>query len=74
VRRDDVPPRLWKLLDEVTLARLTKVRHPELIVALEAIATGHPSGRIRKAAKRAGHKLGPARRGDPRRSHDRERG
>jgi hypothetical protein len=56
LRADDLPAALWKVIDEATLARLERVEHRELLQALDAIGTGHPSGKIRKAAKKAAHR------------------
>jgi hypothetical protein len=48
-------------VDEGTLARLARVEHPELRQALDPIGTAHPSGKIRKAARKAAHKAGTTR-------------
>ncbi len=61
VTQDDLPPALWALVDEAALTRLVRVEHPELGTAIEAIGLGHPSGRVRKAAKKAVHPLKTAR-------------
>jgi|tagenome__1003787_1003787.scaffolds.fasta_scaffold20835328_2 hypothetical protein len=56
LRADDLPPTLWEVIDEVTLARLERVQHPELPQALEGIGMAHPSGKVRKGAKKAAHR------------------
>jgi hypothetical protein len=55
VRPDDVEPGYWSLLDDVAVLRMARVAHPEVDVVLESIATGHPAGRVRKAAKKVLH-------------------
>jgi hypothetical protein len=61
VRSEDVDSEYWSLLDEPTVNRMTGSEHPETDAVLRAIATGHPAGRIRKAAKKALHKRTTAR-------------
>jgi len=56
VRSDDVHPDYWSLLDESTVVRMQGSRHPEADAVVAAIATGHPAGRLRKAAKKVQHK------------------
>jgi hypothetical protein len=60
VRATDVEPGFWSLLDDVTVLRMAGVPHPEVGVVLPAIATGHPAGRVRKAAKKVMHKRATA--------------
>ena len=60
VRTEDVGSAYWSIVDEPTVVRLTGSRHPEADAVLRAVATGHPAGRIRKAAKKALHKRGAA--------------
>ncbi len=57
IRRDDLPPSYWEVVDEAAVLRLAATDHPELLDVLDAIGSGHPQGRVRKAAKKAAHKL-----------------
>src|SRR4051794_38643937 len=65
VRTEDVGSAYWSIVDEPTVVRLTGSEHPEADAVLGAVATGHPAGRIRKAAKKALHKRGRRRRPQP---------
>jgi hypothetical protein len=56
VRAEDVDPDYWSLLDETTVLRMQESAHPDADGVLAAIGTGHPAGRLRKAAKKALHK------------------
>ena len=55
-RLHNVDPDYWSLLDESTVLRMQESAHPEVDEVLAAIATGHPAGRLRKAAKKVMHK------------------
>ncbi|MGZ4625887.1 MAG: hypothetical protein ACXV3S_06280 [Kineosporiaceae bacterium] len=57
IRRDDLPPSYWEVVDEAAVLRLAATGHPELLDVLDAIGSGHPQGRVRKAAKKAAHEL-----------------
>ncbi len=57
VHTDDLDPSLWNLVDEAGVPRLALTVHPERLQVLEALGSGHPVGRVRKAAKKAVHKL-----------------
>jgi hypothetical protein len=61
VRSGDLDADHWSLLDDATVLRMVDSEHPEVDVVLQAIATGHPAGRVRKAAKKAIHKRRTAR-------------
>jgi hypothetical protein len=61
VRSGDVDADHWSLLDEATVLRMVDSGHPEVDVVLDAIGTGHPAGRVRKAARKAVHKRRTAR-------------
>lgn len=57
VRTEDLPPEAWEMAEALlTQAEVWRHPHPELCAVLDAIGTGHPVGRIRKAAKKAAHK------------------
>jgi hypothetical protein len=56
VRTDDLPEDAWTLVDELDLTTAWRLEHPELLDVLDAVASGHPAGRVRKAAKKAAHK------------------
>ncbi len=60
VRTEDVGSAYWSIVDEPTVVRLTGSEHLEADDVLRAVATGHPAGQIRKAAKKALHKRGAA--------------
>jgi hypothetical protein len=56
VRRDELDDDAWLAVDEAAVLRMAAAPHPELLFVLDAIGTGHPQGRVRKAAKKAAHK------------------
>lgn len=56
IREHDLPPQLWALVDDVAVPRLAAATHPDVLLVLDALGTGHPRGRVRKAAKKAAHK------------------
>jgi len=56
VRSGDLDADHWSLLDDATVLRMVDSEHPEVEEVLDAIATGHPVGHVRKAAKKAIHK------------------
>jgi hypothetical protein len=57
VHPSDLPDEVWELVEErFDLDGLWRHEHPELLVVLDGIASGHPRGRVRKAAKKARHK------------------
>jgi hypothetical protein len=56
IRRDDLDDDIWLAADDAAVPRMAAVPHPQLLFVLDAIGTGHPQGRVRKAAKKAAHK------------------
>jgi hypothetical protein len=56
VRSDDLEPAVWEQVDDVAVPRLATSGHPDAVLVLDALGTGHPIGRVRKAAKKAAHK------------------
>jgi hypothetical protein len=57
VHTDELEPSLWALVDEDGVPGLALTVHPQRLEVLGALGSGHPVGRVRKAAKKAAHKL-----------------
>jgi hypothetical protein len=55
VRTDDLERSLWDHVDDALVPQLALTGHPDVLLVLDALGSGHPAGRVRKAAKKAAH-------------------
>ncbi len=52
-----LPPQVWTTVeDQLGLATVWQLDHPDLLDVLDTVARHHPAGRVRKAAKKAAFK------------------